>query len=429
MEKQLPNNWVETELRTIVWFNKGKKPKRLENQFFQDSIPYMDIMALEKNQISQYADIASSKKFKDEDIAIVWDGARSGWVAKARAGAIGSTIAALSPIKINNNYLYYFLLGVYPKVNSKSRGIGIPHVDPILFWSIPFPLPPLAEQERIAAKLDALFGQLDSIKGAMDRIPTLIANLRQQILTYAITGKLTLGWREGKNIAKWMEKPLNKIALPKSGYPFKASDFTNEGLQVIRMGNLYGNKLSLDRNPVFVPFDYDAEVVLKSQIKTNDVLLTLTGTKYKRDYGYAVKVNTEDLLLVNQRILALTPLIEPDFLVYLLRGDSFRDVFFSLETGGVNQGNVGIRNLLSITVSIPSKPEQEQIVQRVRSLFDKLETIESQYNTLKRKITNLPQAILYKAFKGELVEQLSTDGNAAELLYEIGQLKKTLKKK
>lgn len=430
MEKQLPENWASISLKDVVRSTKGKKPIRLEEFNFDGSLPYMDIKALELNIIKQYADIKSSKLFSKGDVAIVWDGARSGWVSKANAGAIGSTICALTPIKINEDYLYYYLLDQYPFINSKARGVGIPHVDPILLWSLEFPLPPLAEQERIAEKLDALFGQLDSVRGAMSRIPTLLANLRQQILTHAVTGKLTQEWRQGKNLAEWEEKSLSDIAIPKSGYPFNASDFTDYGIQVIRMGNLYNNKLSLDRNPVFLPNDYDENVIKKSAVKKNDILLTLTGTKYKRDYGYAIKIEIDDtVLLLNQRILSLTSLINPNFLLIALRGDQFRDQFFGFETGGVNQGNVGVKNVMTIALDIPPVEEQTEIANRVQSLFEKLDSIEQRYQMLKTKLENLPQAILHKAFKGELVEQLPSDGNATDILREIEQLKKSLKKK
>lgn len=53
------------------------------------------------------------------------------------------------------------------------------------------------------------------------------------------------------------------------------------------------------------------------------------------------------------------------------------------------------------------------------------DAIEAQYQLLKQKIETLPQAILYKAFKGELVEQLASYGDARELLREIEKLKMT----
>jgi type I restriction enzyme S subunit len=79
-------------------------------------------------------------------------------------------------------------------------------------------------------------------------------------------------------------------------------------------------------------------------------------------------------------------------------------------------------------VNVPSKEEQIEIVKRVENLFAKADTIEAAYQNLKQQIDTLPQAILAKAFKGELVEQLPTDGDAKDLLKEIAALRASLEK-
>ena len=395
---ELPKGWDIQPLKEVVTSTKGKKPKQLSELPFDNSIPYIDIKALEKDLIEQYADVESSKSFSPNDIAVVWDGARCGWVSKSKEGAIGSTICALTPKNnIESNYLYYFLLEKYPIVNSKGRGVGIPHVDPTFFWDMEVPIPSPKEQKQIAEKLDKLFDQIETIKEASNKIPELLKNFRQQVLTYAVMGKLT-----DSDYESWELKTLDEIAIPKAGYAFKATDFIDNGIQVIRMGNLYDNKLSLDRNPVFVPENYDTDIIERSRVKRNDILLTLTGTKYKRDYGYAIKIDTDEVLLLNQRILSLTPLIDPDYLLLVLRSDEFRNQFFEFETGGVNQGNVGVKNVMTIKLHIPSPRIQEEIVRRTKILFNILDNVERRYNILCEKLDKLPQALLGKAFNGEL---------------------------
>ena len=70
-----------------------------------------------------------------------------------------------------------------------------------------------------------------------------------------------------------------------------------------------------------------------------------------------------------------------------------------------------------------------EIVKIVDLLFEKIEVIEHKYTSLKTSLELIPMTILNKAFKGELVKQLPSDGNATDLIAEIEQLKKTLKKK
>ncbi|HSO87557.1 MAG TPA: hypothetical protein VLQ91_13465 [Draconibacterium sp.] len=62
------------------------------------------------------------------------------------------------------------------------------------------------------------------------------------------------------------------------------------------------------------------------------------------------------------------------------------------------------------------QPEKTtEIVNQIESLFAKADKIEASYQKLKEKIEHLPQAILAKAFRGELVEQHPTVGDARKL--------------
>ena len=61
--------------------------------------------------------------------------------------------------------------------------------------SLPVPVPPLAEQKQIAAKVDELLAQVDSIKARLDAIPAILKRFRQSVLAAAVSGRLTEDWR------------------------------------------------------------------------------------------------------------------------------------------------------------------------------------------------------------------------------------------
>lgn len=151
MRRELPNNWVLPKLKDIVRYQKGKKPKVLKEEEFEGSVPYLDIRAFERDEVRRYADVESSTLIEKDEIGIVWDGARSGWVSKNKKGAVGSTIAILKPKGVNSDLLYRFLESKFDYLNTNTRGIGIPHVDPTVLWDLDFPLPPLPEQTRISS--------------------------------------------------------------------------------------------------------------------------------------------------------------------------------------------------------------------------------------------------------------------------------------
>ena len=104
-------------------------------------------------------------------------------------------------------------------------------------------------------------------------------------------------------------------------------------------------------------------------------------------------------------------------------------VFQFLCNYGVTRQALTKTQILNMNIPSLSLSKQQEIVNRVESLFAKADAVEAKYQALKQQIDKLPQAILHKAFKGELVEQFSTDGNARDLLKEIEKLNKSIKKK
>lgn len=94
--KSLPKNWILSDLEKVVISRKGKRPNKLSSEKFDDSIPYIDIKAIETGQIDQYADKLSSIILTDQELIVVWDGSRSGLVGKGKYGALGSTLVALT---------------------------------------------------------------------------------------------------------------------------------------------------------------------------------------------------------------------------------------------------------------------------------------------------------------------------------------------
>ena len=93
---------------------------------------------------------------------------------------------------------------------------------------------------------------------------------------------------------------LDEIANIKSGFTFKGSAFKTEGeYQVLRLGNV---NLRVEEKAVFVSGISESDL-LKAKVNIGDLVITQTGTKGKRDYGFVAIIDRENLLL-NQRLAA-----------------------------------------------------------------------------------------------------------------------------
>ncbi|WP_114778720.1 restriction endonuclease subunit S [Botryobacter ruber] len=469
MEKELPEGWVEIGFKEVISYKKGKKPRILKNEEFGDSVPYLDIRALEHGDFRQYADIECSNLVADDSVAIVWDGARSGWVAKVKYGAIGSTIAALSPILVDVDYTYYYLRSQFRYLNTNTRGTGIPHVDPEVLWSLNFPLPPLAEQKRIVAKLDEGFQHLDTLKAKLERIPELLKNFRRAILTQAVTGKLTEEWREDKEGLQTGEQvyqdvlhdleidfqsrlkrakeegrskpkdhrknkksdkqPISLLDLPEEWCYVRAEDisylitdgahfkptYIEEGVKFLSVKNVRPFRISAE-DCKYISVQEHTNLIKRCNPEPNDLLYTKVGATY----GYAAKIQEayEFSIFVSLALIKPSKILDSRFLEILFNSE----LVFEQARQRVSGSGVPDLHLIEIRdfrLPLMSIEEQKEIVKRVEALFAKADAIEGYYATIKEKIDKLPQALLAKAFRGELVPQDPNDEPASVLLGKI----------
>ena len=391
---ELPKGWDIQPLKEVVTSTKGKKPKQLSELPFDNSIPYIDIKALEKDLIEQYADVESSKSFSPNDIAVVWDGARCGWVSKSKEGAIGSTICALTPKNnIESNYLYYFLLEKYPIVNSKGRGVGIPHVDPTFFWDMEVPIPSPKEQKQIAEKLDKFFDQIETIKEASNKIPELLKNFRQQVLNYAVTGKLIESTLEPRMLGELIDELKYGTS--------KKADYDIEGFPVLRIPNI--NNGEIDSSDLkYVPLD-DKEYNQLSLQEGDILVIRSNGSLSIVGQCAIVRKECENWVYAGYLIrIRCTHELLPEYLNYIFQSYQVRKqiVEKSHSMSGVN--NFSADKIKQLEIAWYPVEVQKQIVEKLNSIFGKLNEIEKQYNTLCEKLDKLPQTLLCKAFKGEL---------------------------
>jgi len=195
-EVEIPSNWKVVPLESVISLKKGKKPKDLGEFSGTRNIPYIDIKAFETGEIRKYCTDEKTVLCKEDDVLIVWDGSRSGLVGFGAKGAVGSTIAKIDPSGLFSKYLYYFLQSNFVYLNTNTRGVGIPHVDPGVFKSLEFPVAPFEQQKRIVAKIEELFSHIDAGIEALKKAQKLLKQYRQSVLKAAVTGELTKEWRE-----------------------------------------------------------------------------------------------------------------------------------------------------------------------------------------------------------------------------------------
>ena len=183
---------------------------------------------------------------------------------------------------------------------------------------------------------------------------------------------------------------LGDICTITGGYAFDSHKMKQQGeYQIIKMGNLYNGIFDLSRNQSFINAPTKKE--LEYLIQKNDILITLTGTTNKKDYGYTVQIEKPKKLLLNQRCaLIRASKVNEKYLFYLLNSNDFLKQFYASSTGGTgNQANVSINDMLDFKVYISNENDQLKISNILNALDKKISTqikIIEDYKVLKKKI-------------------------------------------
>ncbi|MGM8892194.1 restriction endonuclease subunit S, partial [Psychrobacter sp. 1Y1] len=166
--------------------------------------------------------------------------------------------------------------------------------------------PEFSEQTQIANFLDHETAKIDILIDKQQQLIKLLKEKRQAVISHAVTQGLNpnapmkdsgVEWL-GEVPEHWVVTKLKYLSSIQGGYAFSSDSFTEEGVQILRIGNVYQNRLALERQPTFVPQKMLSELA-DFKVQQNDILMSLTGTLGKRDYGFAIKVEHCDCFLLN----------------------------------------------------------------------------------------------------------------------------------
>jgi len=284
------------------------------------------------------------------------------------------------------------------------------------FRDFPLPLAPLAEQKRIANKLESLLGRVDACRARLDRVPALLKRFRQSVLAAATSGKLTEEWREEdiERATVPLREAIKTIRTGPFGSSLHKAEYVSGGTPIVNPMHINGGKIiptngmTVDKTTLKRLSDF--------KISTGDVIIGRRGEMGR----CAVITPVEDGWLCGTGSMVLTPLktLYPQYLqiflsspatVYALEGESV----------GSTMVNLNQKILLELEIFFPPLPEQQEIVRRVEALFAIADRIEARLATAQKTIDRLTPATLAKAFRGELAPQDPSDEPASTLLERL----------
>jgi restriction endonuclease S subunit len=389
--KEKYNNTLQGNLRKlgeVCTYSKGKKPSVLQVAKTKVCpIPYINIKAFEKGIFDEYTDGEKCNLCEDDDLLMVWDGARCGLIGKAKKGAVGSTLMKILPTEeIHKEYLYHFISSKFTILNTKPKGVGIPHIEPTLLWNFELLVPSLDEQALIVSKIEELLSKIDNGKQQLETAQQQLKVYRQSLLKAAFEGKLT-------GTKNWTNSTLGEICDMKAGFFVKASEIQDEfkvGLFPCYGGNgLRGYTKSHTHEGTF-------SLVGRQGALCGNV--HLVNGKFHA---------TEHAVVTNAKAN-----IDTVWLFYKLTAMRLNQY-----SRGAAQPGLSVNKLLPLEVQVPPIKDQQKIVSELESKLTVCDKIEETITQSLQQAETLRQSILKKAFEGKLVSVVEEQqkGNVIQL--------------
>ena len=398
----LPDRWEVKKMPQVVKWGSGGTPKATEKQYYDGgTIPWLIIGDLNDG-------IVTSSASKITELGLQNSSAKkipAGTLLVAMYGSIGKlgitgieccTNQAIAYAKelhgVTTKYMFYYMALMKSELISKGKGGTQKNISQTVLNSLDVIVPPLPEQECIVARIEELFSQLDAGVETLKKTKAQLALYRQAVLKEAFVGN-------------YPKKQLKDFSKAISGYAFKSSRYSPDGdYIVVKIGNVKERRFDFTRD-LTKTTEADDSILEKYLLQRGDCLITLTGSRGKRDYGFVAMIGDQNNYLLNQRVAALRfdqSVALPEFFQYYLASPLYRDMFFSYETGNVGQGNVGIKALLDPYVILPDINTQKRIVEDVEARLSVCDSIDQTIDMALQQAEAMRQSILKDAFEGRL---------------------------
>jgi type I restriction enzyme S subunit len=341
--------------------------------YFDDKTVYVD---------SSYLKTKSGFKVEKGDVLIALSGATTGKygiytgdepsLLNQRIGLLKSGVSE----QMNDKFFYYYLSVLKSEILRNAGGAAQPNISTKSISEFKIPLPPLDQQKKIAAILDAADAYRQKTKALIEKYDELTQSLFLDMFGDPVTNPKGLPTEQ-----------LGDLCDFYSGRAWKKGELGDKGYKLVRISNLH--------KPSFPYWLYDGEMIEKHKVEQGDLLFSWAGVKASIDsYIYEGEV-----AMINQHIYNIKPKSSDISKLYL-----FNLLQLHLENlrkslgGGVGQFHLKKSDITSIKVLIPDSNSMENYMQSLNSLKNQ----KAQAQASLAQAEDLFNSLLQRAFKGEL---------------------------
>ena len=405
----IPDSWQWVRLGKIGDWKAGATPSRNSEDYYKDGdTPWLKTGDLNDGVIYSVPECITAEAVLKTSVRLNPIGSVLIAMYGATIGKVGilgiaattnqACCACIPNEGIYNKYLFYFLMSQRNHFKSMGGGGAQPNISKDIIISTQFPLPPLAEQKRIVAKVEELFAYADQIGSASEEITKTAQRLDKKILDLAIRGKLVpqdpndepaselVKRIEKQRQAKTDGKKSRAAASHKPTYEIEPAFDIPESWEWVRLGSIsnYGECQTIDANKIpSKTWSLDLEEIEKGSGRL--LVRRLAGEKastsskhkfckgmilYSKLRTYLNKVLIADMDGVcTSEIIPITLLgdILPEYIRTVLMSPYFL-AYTASKDYGVKMPRIGTGDARAALIPLPPLAEQKRIVKKIDEL-------------------------------------------------------------
>ncbi len=393
--KKIPSHWEIKKMPCVVKWSSGGTPKATEKLYYENgTIPWLVIGDLNNGIVTHSESMITELGLSNSSAKLV----SPGTLLVAMYGSIGKlgitgmeccTNQAIAFAKemygVTTKYMYYYLARIKPDLISQGKGGTQKNISLTVLNSFDVVVPPIEEQERIVARIEELFSELDNGVETLKKTKQQLAVYRQAALEKAFSIC-------NRKIA--IEKVCEHVTDGDHMPPPKAP----KGIPFIMISNIQNYKIDWS-NTAFVGREYYDNIDKKRCPQLGDVLYTVTGS-----FGIPVLIDYDKKFCFQRHIALLRPnnTIDQKFLFYAMQTPCVYSQATKLSTGTA-QKTVGLTVLRKIQIPfIDNIDVQHSIVDDIECKMSVCDNLEKMVDIALQQVEAMRQSILKKAFEGGL---------------------------
>lgn len=304
---------------------------------------------------------------------------------------IGRGLTAIRPSEVLlTRYVLLFFRYFEAQLASKGTGTTFKAITQDVVKNLEIPIPPLPEQERIVARIEELFSQLDAGVETLKKTKAQLAVYRQAVLKEAFSSELSCKTVEIREI-------VDDIRIGPFGTMLHKSDYISGGVPVINPQHIKSGKI-LPSASVTVS-EEKARDLSAYRLQTNDIIMGRRG-----EMGRAAAITDVEngwLCGTGSILFRLKPNFDAGFYAQIL---SSPDVVHYLEehATGTTMKNLNEDIVQYIPVPFVTAEMQRDITMKMDCKMSVCDSIEHTVDLALQQAEAMRQSILKNAFEGRL---------------------------